>query len=99
MGSHLIYTLRAELCEFTHPDQMLVEQETAAPAMAPFSTSCKYGSQLAGFFFPAKFLTFFFFASVEILKENLSLQILTKKVKQLPQNSRHFREGESYLKT
>lgn len=46
---------------------MSLEEETAAPAMAPFFTSCNYGSWLAGFFFflSAKLLTFFFFSSAE----------------------------------
>lgn len=46
---------------------MSLEQETAAPAMTPFFTSCNYGRWLAEFFFfrSAKFLTFIF-ASVEI---------------------------------
>lgn len=63
MGPHLIHAT-CWLCEVTHPDQMSTEQETAA--MAPFSTSCNYGSWLAGFiFFLAKFLTVFSFFLLE----------------------------------
>lgn len=57
---------------------MSVEQEMEHQQWLYFPLHVTMEAGWQDFFFPAKFLTFFF-SSVETLKGNFSLQILTKK--------------------